>query len=652
VRISIRIVVITALILFSLSLSHSASAQGQGGVGDGDAAAKRLQQEAQGKNKFRRAEKVGDMNAAKKNMEELFKDIMISGESDSKTDKWHSPHLRDILIDDKNRKLEAVEVRGKAIPIPNIEEYCKNEKNTPIDAACPLTPPSGKEICKWHGMPYFDHRPISCCKNTPTTKYKELIKDSNFKTCCVRKAEKKWTSEKIACEHPNGDGWAGLFEFYFPTQALGWENDRTTTMIVDKVKVDKCFNESDKILKEPGAKDWVAKAIALNASKADGGMGLGGLQNQAEIQKNVADVIKDVHPQDEKIRMTDSLQSEGLTLRVNLATMDPEYREKLAKRFCMHPKQFMKIMDGKNQEDPVQKEGGPELKDLDQIPVWSNYCKEGVELMTDPDKSSQLKNPDTPKKTNFVTGMEAWKKDPLYCQRMNLTNANMMTTKIGEVVLKSQGKVQSQEDVGYTCLSGGKLNGSMVPVEMTRHAAVERRTAIADHAMGFLIAGGLAPGMIDGKKSYYKRFEPQPYSWSQLPGQYKTFGGKKWEGGGENELGDTCESIQGENYQGQDKSDRLFISNKTHEAFTKEMIDENKGGINRYVQEWAADDKKKDISKRGLDDKSQNYAAPYRIFASCPAGFVRWDPPADEHDGELIANLENFCREEFLGGLP
>ena len=644
-RISFRIVAITALTLFSLSLSHSASAQGQGGVGDGDAAAKRLQQEAQGKNKFRRAEKVGDMNAAKKNMEELFKDIMISGESDSKTDKWHSPHLRDILIDDKNRKIEST-MRGKAAPIGYLlAKYCMDPKNPPIEAACPLGARMGIHTCTWHPLvggatgpprpadPYGPHRPDTCCYSAPTEKYLKLTSDSNFKTCCVLKAEKNWTSEQIACKHPDGSGWAGLFEFYFPTQALGWENDRTTTMIVDKKKVDKCFNESDKILKEPGAKDWVAKAIALKASKADGGMGLGGLQSQAEIQKNVADVIKDVHPQDEKIRMTDSLQSEGLTLRVNLATMDPDYRKKLAKRFCMHPKQFMKIMDGKNQEDPVQKEGGPELKDLDQIPVWSNYCKEGVELMTDPDKSSQLKNPDTPNKTNFVEGMEAWKKDPLYCQRMNLTNPNMMTTKIGEVVLKSQEKVKSQEDVGYTCLSGGKLNGSMVPVEMTRHAAVERRTAIADHAMGFLIAGGLAPGMIDGKKSYYKRFEPQPYSWSQLPGQYKTFGGKKWEGGGENELGDTCESIQGENYQGQDKSDRLFISNKTHEAFTKEMIDENKGGINRYVQEWAADDKKKDISKRGLDDKSQNYAAPYCIFASCPAGFVRWEPPADEHDG-------------------
>jgi hypothetical protein len=215
--------------------------------------------------------------------------------------------------------------------------------------------------------------------------------------------------------------------------------------------------------------------------------------------------------------------------------------------------------------------------------------------------------------------------------------------------------MQSEAAVGYTCLDGGKLNGSMVPVELYRHAAVERRTAITDHALGFLIAGGLAEGMTAGNRSYYKRFEPRPYS-QQMPPHLQTFIGTQFSGGGTNELGLPCPPLSGENYRFQgSKSDRLYISDKTNKAFDQEMVQANdsKGGFNRYREEWGKDQQAgAKIAARGLDKESQNYAAPFRIFATCPRGYKRWRPqPMDGHNLGLIANVNLYCREENFGGL-
>jgi hypothetical protein len=305
-------------------------------------------------------------------------------------------------------------------------------------------------------------------------------------------------------------------------------------------------------------------------------------------------------------------------------------------------------------EDNVQKGGGLSLQSLDNIPVWSNYCPQGVDLMTRSDNSN-LENIDkTP--TDFIKGMEAWKEDPLYCQRMHLTNPNMAITEIDKAILGNKGSPLSQEKVGHTCLDNDKLNGGMVPITLNRHAAVERRTAIADHALAFLIAGRLAEGMRSGQRSYLKGYEPQPYSFTKLPEPLKVFRGPRFAGGGTNELErvnpaySRCESLSGENYQFQDKADRLYISNKTHESFTQKMIDD-RNKIDKYVQEWA-DSQKDKISNRGLDKESQNYATAFRIMAMCPAGKVRWRPLPDQHNNMLPANLEATCKEEYFGGLP
>jgi hypothetical protein len=592
------------------------------------------------------------MEAAKQNMKELFQKILIQGSGDGKADKWYSPHLRDISGTQENRDLEAG-IRGRTAPMDYMIVYCMNPFNPPVEAACPLTVNNFwglGPVCTWHedetgtGGGPNSHRPVASCFSRATTKYQALTQTSNFKMCCVQQGiEENASSEYIAAMHPDGDGWAGLWEYYYPTLALGWENDRTTSMIVDQGKVQQCLSDSDKLMGD--AQGWVTGAINRNLQAAGGAP-------SGNIQKTVQDSIRSVRPKDQKLRFTDSLQSEGLTLRVNLAAMDPEQRRKTAERFCMRPEQFDKLMDPA--DDLLQLGGGPDLNSLDNIPVWANYCPQGVELMTKPENSAMRNIDGTP--TDFRLGMQAWNVDKMYCQKMNLTNVNMFITGLGRAALQSPGGFQTQASVGYTCLEGGKLNGSMVPVELYRHAAVERRTAITDHALGFLIAGGLAPGMTAGQRSFYKRFEPQPYS-RMMPPDLQTFIGTQFQGGGTNELGESCPSVSGENLRfAGSKSDRLFISDKTNKAFDQEIIEaeDSKGGINRYREEWGKDPESgSKIAARGLDKESQNYAAPFRIFATCPKGFKRWRPqPADGHNLALIENVNRYCREENFGGSP
>ncbi len=617
---------------------------------DGNAASQRLQQERP--NEFRGARAVSSMTAVKQNMKDLFEKILISGPGDGKADKWYSPHLRDISGTQENRNFESG-IRGDTAPYDFMYDYCMDEKNSPVPAACPywvFSLLTWSPVCYWHeneggaSVGPNSHRPAASCFSRNTTKYRQLNQTSNFKMCCVREGiEENASSEYIAAMHPDGDGWAGLWEYYYPTLALGWENDRTTSMIVDQGKVQQCLAKSDSLME--GSQEWVTGAINRNLKA-------GGAAPAGNIQQTVQDALKTMRPQDPKLRYADSLQSEGLTLRVNLAAMDPAQRMATAARFCMRPEQFGKLMDPVH--DPLQLGGGPSLASLDNIPVWSNYCPQGVTLMTKPENSTKLRNLDgTP--TNFPEGMKAWNVDPMYCQKMNSSNVNMLITGLGRAALQSNGPMQSEAAVGYTCLDGGKLNGSMVPVELYRHAAVERRTAITDHALGFLIAGGLAEGMTAGNRSYYKRFEPRPYS-QQMPPHLQTFIGTQFSGGGTNELGLPCPPLSGENYRFQgSKSDRLYISDKTNKAFDQEMVQANdsKGGFNRYREEWGKDQQAgAKIAARGLDKESQNYAAPFRIFATCPRGYKRWRPqPMDGHNLGLIANVNLYCREENFGGL-
>ncbi len=630
-------------VIVAILISSSADAQPEG-----QAAAERLKQEKEGKNKYRGAAQVGDMKAAIQNMEKLFEPILIKSKDDGAKDEWYEAHLRDAWFDDVNRNLEAVKVRGQTRPVYDVGDLCLWWETIgyippPDFTACPIGACGYDHV--WHGEPGSDHRPIEACWGPPTTPYIERVTDTNFKVCCVRQEEKDWTSELIASKHPSGDGWAGLFEYYYPTAALGWENDRTTTMIVDKQKVDKCIQEADPKMENETAQKWVAEAIERNLTTGSNGEGKG---KASEIQQQIAQDIKEVRPEDKELRFADSLQSEGLTLRVNLAAMKQETRRAFSERICGRPEQLDKLMDPS--EDKLQLGGGPTVEALDtSIPVWASYCPEGVELMTDPKKSKECINPDLPVKTDLQKGTQVWENDPLYCQAMNLQNPNIRRMGFDKAIREHSKGQYTQEQVGYTCLvPEANLNAGMAPVTLGRQAAIERRTAITDHAIGFMIAGAIAPGMIAGQRSYYKRFEPQAYS-IDAPFKYQTFIGKPVKGGGTNELGQPCPGYNGKGLFMRNKSDRLYISKTTHEPFTQQIIDES-NDINKYVQDWS-DQQKEKISNRGLDEKSQNYAAAFRIFATCPKGYVRWEPPDDEHNEWLRKNIELYCRSENFGGI-
>ncbi len=604
------------------------------------------------------------------NMKKLFGPILL-GEGQN-VDKWYSPYLRDAQYP-SSMKQQILPYRYKAgaavityIPYWNCF-LCFNGAGG-LETACPICQPQSKggQGCLDDQEWLDEHLFPQCCGGS-TAAYKDMTEDSNFRTCCVRKDEEKWDTELIACTHPKGDGWSGVFEYYYPTAALGWENDRTTSLITEKSKVDSCLGASRPLMHgQQGSKavEWVEKAITKNltaAEKLQGGSGAPAAPTPAgaggapgDLKQKIQDGMQAADQVRQDLQFSDSLQGQGLTLRVNFPAMDPEYRKKLAEHFCMHPDQFMKLMDPS--EDPLQKGGGSTLQALHNIPVWSNYCPEGVQLMTDPQETMKCRNIDnTP--TNFLLGMQAWDQDPMYCQRMNLSNPAMQEY-FGETLGKSQGQILTEQQVGYTCMRGGKLNGSLVPVELYRYANVERRAAIGDTALGFLIAGGLYEGsMRSGIRSYYKRFEPQPYSMQYYPESMQIFVGKPFKGSGSgqsNELKKQCKAqINGrDNYFGQNKSDQLFISAGTHENVfpgDREMINEEaQPGFNRSLEEWAqaSGGNRVKVPNRGLDEKSNNYAAVFRLFATCPAKYVRWHPPGI-HD----TYIQGVCRDENLGGL-
>lgn len=568
---------------------------------------------------------AGSFSDVEKNMKDLFK--KLTSEAGSEIDEYYSPHLRDILLGTWTRLVHA---------------WIRVNAGTEYDwwgcfGACPG--------CAWIDWDYDN----SCC-NGPNVMYGSLQLDQGWKTCCVRNNEVNWTEEKIACTHPNGDGWSGLFEYYFPATAIGWENDRTTTMIVEKDKVKKCVDDSDPLMEGDQAVEWVTGSIVTNFKRAGGASGAA---DYNEIEKNVKDVIKKVRPQDKSLRFTDSLQGEGLTVRVNFATMGTDTlpvpgvkglqfneRQRLAASLCMHPDQFMKIMDLR--EDPYQKpplgDGNP-LGMLKELPVFSNYCKNGVGLMIDPFESAFLRPVDgtpTDLSKGFLAGYLG--AGPMYCQAMHaVAKDSRFSPEEKQIILQSGTKPLDEKTVGYSCRNSDKGWVGLSPVTLYRTAQLERRAP--EHALAFLIAAGLYDKDTQAsKKSYYKRFEPMPYSQ-----QAKIFSGKPFKGGvGITELPmfPCTRDIDGRNYKGKNMPDQLYISDQTH-IFTNagNFVQEPIHDWNKLYTEWTDD--KKSTPRRGLDKMSQNYGAAFRIFATCPLGYKPWR-------GRHSSDARRVCGQEKL----
>jgi hypothetical protein len=573
-------------------------------------------------NKYRGG--VENFAEVKKNMEELF--VKLLHKSGPEIDKYYSPHLRDIVLGTATRVLHAL-IRVNAGTRKVFWGTCVG--------ACPG--------CLWHGD--YDE---ACC-NGKNWMYATLVADQGWKTCCVRNGEENWSEEKIACSHPAGDGWAGLFEYYYPATVIGWENDRTTTMIVEKDKVQKCVEASDPLMEGDQAVDWVAGAIDANARA------LGEKPNKDEITRNVKEYIKEIRPKDKSLRFGDGLQGEGLTVRVNFATMGTNSlpvsgqtgvllneRQRLAASLCMHPDQFMKIMHPV--EDPYQKIPAGALNPgglLQNLPVFGNYCPNGVNLMTNPFESALLRPVDgTP--TDLAKGfLEGYiTAGPLYCQAMRAAAEDTRySPEQRQAILQTGTKVLDEKAVGYSCRKSDQGWAGLSPVMLYRTAQIERRAP--EHALAFLIAAGLHEhDTQDSKKSYYKRFEPMPYSQ-----QANIFSGKAFKGGSgltERPLPwlRWCDrTINGADYQGKNMPDQLYISDKTNK-FTEQggFIQEPIHEWNKLYTEWTKDKK---TPQRGMDKMSQNYGSAFRIFATCPLGYQRW---RGAHSGDA----NKVCGEEKL----
>jgi hypothetical protein len=316
----------------------------------------------------------------------------------------------------------------------------------------------------------------------------------------------------------------------------------------------------------------------------------------------------------------DTRAGDGLTMRINFAHMDPNERRALAMQFCMHPDQFMKLMDP--QWDPKQKGGGPTLAALQALPIWSTYCPQGVRLMTDPRETFKVVNTDGTK-TDLPQGMAVYQSDPQYCQKIAPTSDPSDEEPVLTGILSQRERgLYTQRSVGYTCQirssQGGEVANRMVPLASQRSTSNEPRTI--DDAIPFLLAGGYYQGeLAQGAKSVYKRFEPRPYSH-----EMGLFTGKKWKGGGMNELFMRCRSYQGESLEGMNRPDQLFVSE------VRPKLSPSAEPSSRTQDR---------VHSRGV----ATYGAAFRIFATCPAGYVRWRGPHSERFAQA-------CGEENFGG--
>jgi len=449
-------------------------------------------------------------------------------------DALYSPHLRDITSG--LQRSAHVHVRSQAGELSGIrEDACPNEKS-------------------WS---HAEHETTACC-GVDTSRYAALREDHNFKACCVRRGEEQLSEEEIACRHPDGSGWAGLFEFYFPTQIMEWGRTDGRSLLI----------EEDGVAVGGGE----GKSLGSPAS---------------------------------------SLSAGDITLRVNLPAMALKHREELARDLCMHPKQLMKLMDPDPVEDPYQRkppgQGTAGEKMLEAIPVWTTQVRFGVLLVSDPLETLKLLNFDAPsyplvggkqeRATDLALGYEqGFIRNARYCDVMAEQKQHADSDGLREAV-QVYGKGLSREaqetNTGYSCREAGGGRISLSP--LARIALKDGPEVAALRALAFAVAAGVyAPAMADSQSrtSYYKRFEPQPYF---------RFSGKPFIGGaGSNEHGVQCRSVRGETYaKDRPQADRLY------------SIPSAIGG---------------------------SYAAPMRIFASCPKGWIRWRG----------VHSESACGEEKL----
>jgi hypothetical protein len=92
----------------------------------------------------------------------------------------------------------------------------------------------------------------------------------------------------------------------------------------------------------------------------------------------------------------------------------------------------------------------------------------------------------------------------------------------------------------------------------------------------------------------------------------------------------------------------MYLSDVNHQPFSQQKIMEQEGsaaaqGFNRYDREWA-DKNPNNFHNRNVNKSVLNYGAAFRMFATCPAGYVRWR-------GDHSEKFDKICGEENFGGI-
>lgn len=442
----------------------------------------------------------------------------------SRRDRLISPHLRDTSAGVQrsghvHRRSQAGELSGV------------------LQDACPRTE---------RGWSDPDRESERCC-GVDTSRYALLREDHSFKTCCVRREEEQLSEEEIACRHPDGTGWAGLFEFFYPTEVVGWGAATGESLLLDPELRAGCAADS------------------AAAAETEGGA---------------------AHTRNDAI------------VRINVALLDPRYREQVARDMCLHPQQFMKLLDPDPAENafqlPPEGRGVAGLQMLRTAPVFAPFCRYGAILAQDAQESAKLGNFDA----DFYAGVGGTPENATDLARgydrggarpggvCGVAEAAKATPAVGTLrgVVEGVDPARAAEaraaQVGHSCriLS----DGTRVPLSpVVRRGRAGAPEEAQSHAMAAVIAAGVyAPALADpaARRSVFPRFEPR---------EYYAFTGRPFSGAqGENEQRIECRTVAGDTL-----SDGAARADRWQEL---------------------------DLGTHG------RYATPLRIFAACPKGWVRW----------------------------
>jgi hypothetical protein len=371
----------------------------------------------------------------------------------------------------------------------------------------------------------------------------------------VRRDEALLSEEEIACRHPDGTGWAGLFEFFYPTEVVGWGAAQGESLLLDQELSAACAADGE-----------------VTGAAAEG----------------------------------------DAVVRLNVALLDPRYRQELAQDMCLHPQQFMKLLDPDPLENPFQLppegRGVPGLQMLRNFPIFAPFCRHGAILATDAQESAKLANFDADfypgvggsvdNATDLARGYErGGARAGGVCGVAGPASAATPEGTLRDMVAQvapTQAAGAAAAQVGHSCriLSDGR-RVALSP--LARRARARAPEELQSHAMAAVIAAGVyAPALADSqaRRSVFPRYEPR---------EYYVFSGRPFVGAqGENEQRRECRPIQGEHLlDGAARADRW------HEL---------------------------EVGAQG------RYATPLRIFAACPKGWVRWRGK----------NSEGGCGEEKL----